>query len=101
MASAKITTNHDEIRKWVEDRGGCPARVKGTGGRNDAGLLRIDFPGFSGRDTLEKVPWDEFFRTFEENDLAFLHQDRTEGGQESRFFKFVQRESPAQPQQAA
>lgn len=96
MASAKTTTNHDEIRKWVEERGGCPARVKGTGGKSDAGLLRIDFPGFSGQDSLEKVPWEEFFKTFDENDLAFLHQDRTEDGKESRFFKFVERQGAAE-----
>jgi len=29
----KITTDHDEIRRWVEARGGKPATVKGTGGR--------------------------------------------------------------------
>ena len=29
-SEAKVTTDHKEIRKWVEERGGHPARVKGT-----------------------------------------------------------------------
>jgi hypothetical protein len=90
-SEAKITTDHDEIRRWVEERGGRPARVKGTGKRGDSGVLRIDFPGYSGEDTLEAVSWDEFFRTFDESDLAFLYQDETAGGKESRFSKLVDR----------
>jgi len=30
MSSAKTTTNHDEIRRWVEKRGGHPAIVAST-----------------------------------------------------------------------
>lgn len=32
-----------------------------------------------------------FFRIFEENELAFLRQDETEGGKTSRFNRFVER----------
>ncbi len=90
--SAKTTIDHGEIRAWVEERGGCPARVKQSGNGDDPGILRIDYPGFSGRETLEKIPWDEFFRWFDENELAFLHQDTTAGGQTSRFSKLVRRD---------
>ena len=31
MSESRMLTDHDEIRKWVEARGGRPARVKGTG----------------------------------------------------------------------
>jgi hypothetical protein len=31
MSSAKTTTGHETIRRWTEERGGHPARVKGTG----------------------------------------------------------------------
>lgn len=89
MSSAETTTNHDEIRNWVEARGGTPTKVKDTGGEVAEGLLRIDF---GERDaSLEAVSWDEFFAIFEENDRAFLHQDRTEDGSQSRFLKFVSR----------
>ncbi len=54
------------------------------------GLLRIDFG--KKEDTLDEIGWDEFFKTFEERDLAFLYQEETEAGGKSRFFKFVRRD---------
>lgn len=84
---SKFTTDHDEIRNWVEERGGQPSRVEGTN------LLRIDYPGFSGEGTLEPMEWDEFFRIFDKNKLAFLYQEETKDGGESRFSKFVDRDS--------
>ena len=86
-SEAKITTDHDEIREWVEERGGHPARVKGTE------VLRIDYPGFSGEQRLEEITWDEFFEAFEENNLAFLYQENTKDGKESRFSKLVDRDN--------
>ena len=83
MADSKITTDHDELRKWVEERDGHPARVKGTE------LLRIDYPGFSGEDTLEEISWEEFFAAFDKNKLAFLYQDKLESGETSRFSKLI------------
>ena len=87
--SAKKTTDHEQIKHWVEDRGGWPASVKGTGGKEDVGLLRIDFPEKEPDIKLQKITWDEFFDKFEEKKLAFLYQE--EG--ESRFFKLVSREA--------
>jgi hypothetical protein len=88
MSEASTTTNHDEIRKWAEDRNGRPAAAR-TG--KEGGILRIDFG--EPDDTLEPIDWDEFFEIFEDNNLAFLHQDKTNNGQLSRFNKFVERES--------
>ena len=85
-SEAKVTTDHDEIRKWVEERGGHPAQVK------DTELLRIDYPGFSGEDRLEEITWETFFKAFEENNLAFLYQDETKDGKQSRFSKLVDRD---------
>lgn len=89
MSQAKTTTNHKEIRHWIEARGGRPSVVKGTEGRDGEGVLRVEFRH---PDKLEDVDWDTFFETFEDRKLAFLHQDKTTDGQESRFFKFVRRE---------
>jgi hypothetical protein len=86
MSEAKTTTNHDQIRKWVEARDGRPAMVD-TGARG--GILRIDFG--EPEENLEPIDWDTFFRIFEENGLAFLHQDEVKGGGTSRFNKFVER----------
>ncbi|HEX2865903.1 MAG TPA: lipocalin/fatty-acid binding family protein [Ignavibacteriales bacterium] len=93
MSESQITTDHNFIRKWVEERGGKPTTVKGTVHKGEqAGLLRIDFPGYSGEGSLEEISWDEFFRQFEESKLAFLYQDKSHDGKQSRFNKFVSRE---------
>ena len=95
MADSKITIDHNEIRRWVEERGGHPARVKGTGrtGESSGGLLRIDYPGFSGAETLEEITWEQFFDQFEKSALAFLYQDQLENGETSRFSKLIDRNS--------
>jgi hemerythrin superfamily protein len=89
--SAKATIDHEAIRAWVEERGGKPAHVASTGDEEDPGILRIDFPGFSGEGTLEPISWSEWFDAFEENRLAFLYSDDVN----SRFNKLVSRESVA------
>ena len=89
--TSQTTTDHDEIRKWVDERGGHPARVKGTNKGKTAGVLRIDYPGYSGNDSLEEITWEEFFDGFEKNELAFLYQDETKDGELSRFSKLVDR----------
>lgn len=86
MSSARQTTDHDEIRRWIEERQGTPSRVKNSG---EGGILRIDFG--EPEEALEPIGWDEFFQIFEKSDLAFLHQDETEEGKLSRFSKFVSR----------
>lgn len=90
MAEAKTTTDHKTIRQWAEERGGRPARVKDTGGKGDPGILRLDFGDPD--PSLEEISWDEFFEKFEENGLAFLYQEETASGQESRFSKLVDRQ---------
>jgi hypothetical protein len=87
---SETTTDHDAIRQWVESRQGRPTRVKGTGDEHGEGILRIDFA--EPDEKLEEISWDEFFETFDDRNLAFLHQDKTADGKTSRFFKFVRRE---------
>jgi len=89
MSAAKTTTDHKEIRKWVEAHGGRPAHVKQTGRSTDPGILRVDFPGFTGEDTLERISWSEWFDAFDKKQLAFIYQDSPR----SRFNKLVARES--------
>jgi hypothetical protein len=89
--TSNVTTDHDEIQQWVEKRGGHPARVKGTEKGSTSGVLRIDYPGFSGEERLEEITWEEFFDGFEKNELAFLYQDKTKDGKLSRFSKLVDR----------
>ena len=95
MAGAKITTDHDEIRKWAEERGGRPATVRRTHGNDDAGIIRIEFPDapHSKHDALEEISWEEFFEKFDESKLALLYQEETAGGEKSNFNKLIGRET--------
>ena len=86
MSEAKTTTDHNEIRKWAEARKGHPAMVDTKG---EGGILRIDFG--TPEDSLKQIEWEEFFEIFDKNKLAFLYQDKTKDGGESRFNKFVER----------
>lgn len=92
MASkSHTTTDHDEIRGWVEQYDGAPASVRGTQGSDPAGVLRVDFPGGSGTDDLEHISWEDWFTKFDDEDLAFLYQDQKADGEDSTFFKIVAR----------
>lgn len=90
MSTATATTDHNFIRKWIEERGGRPSRVKGTDSRDGEGILRVDFA--EPDDKLEPISWEEFFQTFADREPAFLHQDK-QGSRTSRFFKFVRRDN--------
>ncbi len=92
---SKTTQDHEEIRSWAEARGGKPSSVKNTGSEGDIGILRIDFPGFSGEGSLEHISWDEFFEKFDQQNLALLYQEETAGGQKSNFNKLVSAETAA------
>ncbi len=91
--SSRITHDHEEIRRWAEERGAKPACVRGTGGKGDIGMLRLDFPGYSGEDKLEHISWDEWFEKFDERNLALVYQEETSTGQKSNFNKIVSREA--------
>lgn len=88
MTESHTTTDHVKIKQWIEERGGKPSHVKGTGGSGDPGILRINFPE---DEMLEEISWDDFFDKFEDSNLAFLYQEQTADGKISRFSKFVQR----------
>jgi len=90
----EVTIDHDVIRRWAEQRGARPARVKGTGGRGDVGVIRLDFPDYSGKDTLEPISWEKFFEKFDAQNLALVFQERTASGAPSNFSKLVKRDSP-------
>jgi len=89
MSQGHVTTDHNAIRRWAEERGGKPATVKSTARHGDAGILRLDFEPKD--EALEPIPWDRFFEKFEHEKLAFLYQDKTEDGSMSRFHKFINR----------
>jgi hypothetical protein len=93
-SESTLTTDHDEIRRWVEEHGGTPATVKGTAD-GGPGVLTIDFPGGAGEDRLEHISWEDWFNKFEQNNLAFLYQERKADGEDSTFFRLVDRDRQA------
>ena len=94
-----VTTDHNLIRRWVEERGGQPACVRGTGDADDVGLLRIDFPGGTGAESLQPISWDAFFNKFDERKLAFLHHPPTRDGGRSYFNKLIDRRAAGRGRQ--
>jgi hypothetical protein len=74
MPETRTTTDHEEIRRWAEERGGRPAAVLDPGNKI-AGGLRIDFPGYDSGEELEEITWTEFFDKFEEQNLVFMYHD--------------------------
>jgi hypothetical protein len=93
MASdSRMLTDHDEIREWAEARKARPAAVKRTETADDPGIIRLDFPGYSGEGTLDPISWDEWFEKFDDSNLALLVQDKTADGERSNFNKLVHRE---------
>jgi hypothetical protein len=78
MSSAAETQDHETIRKWVEERGGRPAQVEGTGG-----MLRIEFD--KAEEKLNPITWDDFFKVFDERGLRFLYSPE----KNNRFNKLV------------
>ena len=92
---ARPLTDHEEIRQWAEARGAQPTCVRGTGGGGDTGMIRLDFPGFSGGESLQPISWDEWFQQFDANNLALVYQETTADGQPSNFNKLVDRSNAA------
>src|SRR5579875_65800 len=93
QTASKVTFDHNEIRRWAEERGAKPACVKGTGGHGDIGMIRLDFPGYSGEESLQPISWEEWFEKFDERNLALLYQETTAEGEKSNFNKIVSRET--------
>jgi len=82
-----ITTDHDVIRQWAEERGAVPATVEGTEHDDHLGVLRFDFPGGDSGDRLREVSWDDWFATFDERGLNFIYQEERSDGRQSNFFR--------------
>jgi hypothetical protein len=90
---SKRTTDHDEIRRWVEARGGKPTSIEGTEKKGEeAGLLRIDFPTGAGDPPLNPISWEDFFEKFDKEKLAMVYQEEKANGEPSFFCKFVSRQ---------
>ncbi len=86
---SELTTDHGQIRRWAEGKGGKPAAVKRTHREGDVGIIRIMFPDApqSEHDALDEISWEEFFEEFDKRKLALIYE------RDSMFSKLVGRET--------
>jgi hypothetical protein len=81
-----VTTDHEVIRQWAKARKAVPATIEGTEHDGHLGVLRLDFPGYSG-DRLTQVSWDDWFDAFDKRRLNFIYQQKQTSGKRSNFFR--------------
>lgn len=95
--SSKITTDHEAIRRWAEERGAKPVlAAKGDGKRASVAL---EFPG-SRDESSREIGWDEWFQRFDKSKLALLYQQQTADGDCSKFCEIVPCEKADEVEQA-
>jgi len=97
---AKTLTDRDEIRQWVEARGGNPMLMDTPDGTGTRTLLQLTFgqdaintDGNEGPDRIggfHLVSWEEWFAALDEGKLAIRVSDDPSGGNEAEF-EFVER----------
>jgi len=92
-ARERTLVDHTQIKRWVESRGAHPAAVRGTEASDGSCMLRIDFPGYSGEHTLQPIEWDQWFRVFDQRQLALIVEDKMADGTRSNFNKLIRREN--------
>src|SRR5579875_3038521 len=91
MALSKTTRDHDEIRRWAEERGARPAAAASTETDDQTGIIRLEFPGAPNANdsALEEISWDEWFDKFDSSGLEFTYQEQTAEGERSNFNKLT------------
>lgn len=93
---AETTVDHMEIKSWIEQREGVPARSTGN---ERSERLRVAFPAGQGTgtapslddDRIEQISWTRFFETFEEEGLAFRYRESGDVDDRDRSHEFVDR----------
>ncbi|OUS91787.1 hypothetical protein [Rhodococcus sp. NCIMB 12038] len=77
-----ITTDRDEIRRWIQAHHGAPAR-------DGTGALRIDFLGGPGE--FEHLSWNDWFTELDNRGLALCYPGPHIRGGTSAWFELVPR----------
>lgn len=86
------TTDHETIRRWMEEHGGRPAAVKNTLAGDEAGVLYVDFPGALDKD-VDELSWDGFFKIFDRQNLAFRYEEAQAPDERAPRWDLVDRDS--------
>ena len=101
MAETITLTDHEAIRDWAAARMGSPAIVDVSAEPGTQPLLRIVFgqQAYMDLDQPERPPnaggyelveWDEWFRLFDEHQLALVVAEEVPGSRES-FHEIIRR----------
>ena len=94
------TTDHTEIRSWVEKHHGRPQIDNFSAGEAGQKMLRIDFPGdaddqyLGDSDRPHNTSWEDFFKEFESQELAFMYAQQVNKEDPSMSYRFAPRENP-------
>ena len=89
---SKVTTDHEEIRRWAVERSGTPALMNRSKSASDGDApIHICFPADGCQSSSDEISWEDWFRKFDAAKLAFLYQELTAGGEKSSFNKLVGR----------
>lgn len=102
MADTVTLTDHDEIRSWAAARAGFPAVVDVSPESGTQAMLRLVFDqqAYEDEDRPERPPnaggydlveWDEWFKIFDERQLALVVA-ADEPGRREEFHQFIRRE---------
>jgi hypothetical protein len=86
-ARTRATTDHDEIRRWMESLRARPAVIE-AGARGEPDIIQVHLPGSSG-ENVHDVSWAEFFARFDEGKLALVYHERA--GRKSPAHRLVRR----------
>jgi len=98
MAETRVLTDHEEIRDWAAARAGQPV-LRTLGSSQDKPVLAFAFGQQAYQDTdrgwdeigeVEIVEWDEWFRLFDERELALVVAEDVPG-QREEFHEFIRR----------
>lgn len=99
MEDQKITTNHEEIKRWIKMHGGRPAIV----GAFNAGIRRIglkiefhikqDFELLGESISAKLISWDTFFNIFDKQNLAFIYQRQSRFDDITMAYHFINRDN--------
>ena len=95
----KTTTSHTVIRGWAESHDGKPALIVDPNKFDMEVGLRLDFPGRRDEALLSRahhnqaVSWDEFFKHFEEQTLAFEYLENPGDTDLVDAYRFLKREA--------
>jgi hypothetical protein len=93
VTKCKVTTDHQEIRRWAIARDGKPAATIVSESHGEKSRICICFVSYGKDRLVQEISWDNWFKKFDKGRLAFLYQEQTANGEKSTFNKLVTRES--------